>query len=68
VFAIYVVLTCVFYIVTVAYQGVVEVTLLILFIGGLEAVFLYSSEHLVSRMGSPRRLAVTADVGHPFTS
>jgi hypothetical protein len=68
VFAIYVLLTCVFYIVTVAYQGVVEVTLLTLFIGGLDAVLLYSSEHLVTRMGSPRRLAVTADVGHPFTS
>jgi hypothetical protein len=37
-YAIYVVLTCVFYFVGLAYDNVSEATLLILFIGGLEAV------------------------------
>ena len=54
--AIYVVLTCLFYIVTLAYQGVSEVTLLILFIGGLEAA-LHGIERAVGRLGSTRTLA-----------
>ncbi len=37
-YAIYVVLTCVFYFVGLAYDNVSEVTLLVLFMGGLEAV------------------------------
>jgi hypothetical protein len=65
VFAIYVFLTCLFYIVTLAYAGVVEVTLLTMFIGGLEAA-LYVVARLAGTIGLPRRLAVTADDGHPF--
>jgi hypothetical protein len=58
---IYVVLTCLFYILTLAYQGVSEVTLLILFIGGLEAVF-YAIERAVGRFGSTHRLAADDQV------
>jgi hypothetical protein len=47
-YAIYVVLTCVFYFVGLAYDNVPEVTLLILFMGGLEAV-LHGAEQVVSR-------------------
>ena len=43
-YAIYVVLTCVFYYVGLAYDNVSEVTLLVLFLGGLEAA-LYGSQH-----------------------
>jgi hypothetical protein len=53
-------LTCVFYIVTVAYQGAVEVALLMVFIGGLEAAF-----HVITRLtgtvGSLPRLAIADD-------
>jgi hypothetical protein len=63
--AIYVVLTCLFYIVTLAYQGVSEVTLLILFIGGLEAA-LYAFERAVGRLRSTRTL--TADDQVPLSA
>jgi hypothetical protein len=48
-YAIYVALTCVFYFVGLAYDNVPEATLLILFMGGLEAA-LHGTQRIVSRM------------------
>ncbi len=54
VYLIYVVLTCVFYFVGLAYDSVTEVTLLFLFMGGLEAV-LYAARHTLVRATSSAR-------------
>jgi hypothetical protein len=48
-YAIYVVLTCVVYFVGLAYDNVPEATLLVLFMGGLEAA-LHGTHRIVSRM------------------
>jgi hypothetical protein len=58
-YAIYVVLTCVFYYVGLAYDNVPEVTLLILFLGGIEAIWFAVRNGIaarVSRVGSPMML------------
>ncbi len=58
-YAIYVVLTCVFYYVGLAYDNVPEVTLFVLFMGGLEAAFHAGRwwASLQCRSGSPRSRA-----------
>ncbi len=58
---IYVVLTCVFYFVSLAYESVSEVTLLILFVGGLEAV-LYAGQRALA-FGPLRRVASLGSIG-----
>ena len=55
-YGIYVVLTCIFYYVGLDYGGVPEVTLLILFMGGIEAA-LYALRRALGSFGPLRRLA-----------
>jgi hypothetical protein len=55
-YAIYVVLTCIFYFVGLAYDSVSEVTLFILFMGGIEAA-LYAVQQVVGVFPPLRRLA-----------
>jgi hypothetical protein len=55
-YAIYVGLTCVFYFVGLAYDNVSEVTLFVLFIGGLDAAY-YHAQRFVQRVNRPRRVA-----------
>ena len=56
-YLIYVVLTCVFYFVGLAYDSVTEVTLLFLFMGGLEAVLSAARHTLVRATSSARGVA-----------
>jgi hypothetical protein len=64
-YAIYVVLTCVFYYVGLAYDNVPEVALFVLFMGGLEAV-LYLAQTAVIRLGPSSGPARFADAdGQP---
>ena len=53
-YVIYVVLTCVFYFVGLAYDNVPEVTLLFLLMGGLEAVLHEIQRGVTSRLMSAR--------------
>jgi hypothetical protein len=52
-YAIYVVLTCAFYFVGLAYDNVSEVTLFVLLMGGLESV-LFAAQHAAGMMPRPR--------------
>jgi hypothetical protein len=55
-YAIYVFMTCVFYFVGLAYDNVTQVTLLILFMGGIEAA-LYGVQRALGPVAPPPRLA-----------
>lgn len=56
-YAIYMVLTCLFYYVGLAYDNVPEVTLFVLFVGGIEAV-LYSALSVIRQISLPPRIAM----------